>query len=57
MSWIDTEIMARKLNEEEARAGFLAIAPKLLEEIQTIPNQQARPVPAEALRHTMGDLS
>jgi len=57
MSWIDTEIMARKLNEEEARAGFLAIAPKLLEEIQTIPNQQARPVPAEALRHTMGDLN
>jgi hypothetical protein len=57
MSWIDTEIMARKLNEEDARAGFLAIAPKLLEEIQTIPNQQARPVSAEALRHTMGDLS
>jgi hypothetical protein len=57
MSWIDTEIMARKLNEEDARAGFLAIAPKLLEETQAIPNQQARPVPAEALRHTMGDLS
>ena len=57
MSWIDTEIMARKLNEEDAKAGFLAIAPKLLEEIQAIPDQRARPVPAEALRHTMGDLS
>jgi len=57
MSWIDTEIMARKLNEEDAKAGFLAIAPKLLEEIQAIPDQRARPVPAGALRHTMGDLS
>ena len=57
MSWIDVEILTRKLNEEEARAGFLAIAPRLLEEFQKIPNQKARPVSAEARLHIMGDLS
>lgn len=56
MRWIDSEIMNRKLDEEEARAGFLAIAPKLLEDIREISNQQARPVSAAALRHTMGDF-
>ncbi len=55
--WIDAEIMSRKLNEEEARAGFLAVAPQLLDNIQAIPEQPARPVSTEALRHTMGDLS
>ncbi len=56
MRWIDSEIMNRKLDEEETRAGFLAIAPKLIEDNQAISNQPARPVSAEALRHTMGDL-
>jgi len=57
MCWVDTEIMNRKLDEEEARAGFFAIAPKLIEDIQAISNQKARPVSAEALRHTMGNTS
>ena len=57
MSWVSTEIMNRKLNEEEVKAGFLAIAPKIFEEIQAIPGQPARPVLAEVLRQTMGDLS
>jgi len=56
MRWVDSEIMNRKLDEEETRAGFLAIAPKLLEDIREISNQQARPVSAAALRHTMGDF-
>ncbi len=56
MRWIDSEIMNRKLDEEETRAGFLAIAPKLIEDNQAISNQPAKPVSAEALRHTMGDL-
>ena len=54
MSWVDTEIMSRKLKEEEARAGLLAVAPKLIEELQQIQHQVARPVSAEALRHTIG---
>ena len=57
MSWVSTEIMNRKLNEEEVKAGFLAIAPKIFEEIQAIPGQPARPVLAEVLRHTIGDLN
>jgi hypothetical protein len=57
MRWVDTGIMNRKLDEEEVRAGFLAIAPKLIEDIQTISNQPARPVSADMLRHTMGNLS
>jgi hypothetical protein len=56
MRWIDPEIINQKLEEEAARAGFLAIAPRLPDEIQTIQNQKARPVPAEARRHTIGDL-
>jgi hypothetical protein len=56
MCWIDSEIMNRKLDEEETRAGFLAIAPKLIEDIQTISIQSARPVSADMLRHTMGNL-
>ena len=57
MSWVSTEIMNRKLKEEEAKAGFLVIAPKIFEEIQAIPGQPTRPVLAEVLRHTIGDLS
>ena len=57
MSWIDIEILNRKLNEEEARAGFLAIAPRLLEEIQQIRNQKAMPVSADARLHIMGELN
>ena len=56
MRWIDSEIMNRKLDEEETRAGFLAIAPRLLEDIEAILNQPARPVSADMLRHTMGRL-
>jgi hypothetical protein len=56
MCWVDSEIMNRKLDEEETRAGFLAIAPGLLEDIEAISSQQARPVSAAALRHTMGDF-
>ena len=56
MSWVDAEIISRKLEEEDARAGLLAVAPKLLDEIQSIQNQQAKPVSAEARRHTMGEL-
>jgi hypothetical protein len=56
MQWIDAEIMSRKLKEEEARTGLLAIAPKLIEELQQIQHQSARPVSAEALRHTIGSF-
>jgi hypothetical protein len=56
-SWIDPEIMNRKLDEEEARAGFLALAPRLFEEFEQIRSQQAEPVSEEAQRHTMGNLS
>ena len=57
MRWVDTEILDRKLDEEEARASFLAIAPKMIDDIQAISNQQAKPVPAEALRHIMGNIN
>lgn len=56
MRWVDSEIMNRKLDEEETRAGFLAIAPGLLKDIESISNQPARPVSADMLRHTMGRL-
>ena len=57
MSWVDTEVITNKLNEKEARAGFLAIAPRLLEDIQQIQNQEARPVSADARLHIMGNLN
>ena len=54
MRWVNQEIMDRKLNEEEAKIALLAIAPQLLDQTQSIQNQSARSVPAEARRHTMG---
>lgn len=54
MRWVNQEIMDRKLNEEEAKTALLAIAPQLLDQIQSIQNQPARTVSAEARRHTMG---
>jgi len=56
MSWIDAEIMNRMLKQEDVRAGFLAIIPRLPEEIHTISNKQAKPVPEEVVRQTMGNF-
>lgn len=56
LSWVNPDLIDRVLREEDSRAGFLAIAPKLIEEIPQIQHKSARPVPSEARRHIMGSL-
>ncbi len=57
MTWVDPELTARILREEEPRAGFQAIAPGLVEKMSQIQHKSARPVPAEACHYTMGALN
>ncbi len=57
MTWVDPELTARILREEEPRAGFQAIAPGLVEKMSQIQHKSASPVPAEACHYTMGALN
>ena len=57
MTWVDPELTARILREEEPRAGFQAIAPGLVDKMSLIQHKPARPVPAEASHYTMGALN
>ncbi|MFV2033307.1 MAG: hypothetical protein ACC663_12495 [Gammaproteobacteria bacterium] len=54
ISWVNPELIDRVLREDDARAGFLAIASKIIEEMPQIQHKSARPVPPEARRHIMG---
>jgi hypothetical protein len=57
ISWVDPEILARILEDENNKIGFLSIAPCLIENLCEIVKQPARLITPEAIRHTMGDLS
>jgi len=54
MQWVDHERLQAVLVDDEARAALLAMAPRLLENFADIAQQNARLVPDEALRHTLG---
>jgi hypothetical protein len=57
MQWVDPALLQRVVDDSEARAGLLAMAPGLLDDLHKIPAQDAIAVPAEALRHTLGASS
>jgi hypothetical protein len=57
ISWVDTEILSRVLEDENNRIGLLAIAPNLIKSLSKIERRSAKLMPPEAIRHTMGDLS
>jgi hypothetical protein len=56
MQWVDHTLLQRVMADHEAQAGLLAMAPRLLQDLDRIDQQDARPVPDEALRHTLGAM-
>ena len=56
MQWVDRALLQGAMADYEAEAGLLAMAPRLLQDLHKIDQQDARPVPDEALRHTLGAM-
>lgn len=57
MTWLDSGVLKRMLNQPDVKAGLLAIAPKLIEELADVEHQQARPLTAELSYYTMGAIA
>jgi len=57
MQWVDRDLLQRVANDNESQAALLAMAPRLLQDLDQVPREAARPVPVEVLRHTLGDMS
>ena len=53
--WVNHELARQMLNDSDTRAGFDAIAAEMVNDPNQIPEAAAKPVPAEALHHAMGD--
>jgi hypothetical protein len=56
MRWVDHDLLQQVAAQAEAHAAIAAMAPKLFDELENIPRQQASRIPEEALRHTLGDM-
>jgi len=56
MQWLDHELLQRVIADSEAQSALLAMAPRLLQDLEQIPQQAARPISDEVLRHTLGDM-
>lgn len=57
ISWVDREFLQRIATEDETRAALEAMAPRLMDDLENIAEQAAISMPADALRHTLGDMS
>ncbi len=57
MQWVDRELLQRLVEDSETHAALAAMAPKLMDELEQIERQPAKPIPEAALRHTLGDMS
>jgi hypothetical protein len=57
MVWVDREPLQRVAGANEAHAALAAMAPRLMDDMEQITPRDAIPVPEEALRHTLGDMS
>ena len=56
VSWVDREYLQRVVAEGETRAALEAMAPRLMQDLENIAQQAAIAMPADALRHTLGDM-
>ena len=56
MQWVDRERLQRVIDDDEAQVALQAMAPRLMQDLDQIPEGAARPVPDEVLRHTLGDM-
>jgi hypothetical protein len=53
--WVNHELARQILIDSDFRTGFNAIAAELINDPDQIPEASAKPVPAEAVHHAMGD--
>jgi hypothetical protein len=56
MRWIDRARLQSMLADDEAQAALLAMAPRLLQDLDQVPQRTATAVPEEALRHILGAM-
>jgi len=56
MQWVDRQRLQQILTDPEAKAALQAMLPKLLAEIEQIPQQAAIAIPTEVLHHTLGAM-
>ena len=56
MQWVDRELLAQVMQDEEAHAALQAMSPGLPGDPGQLPGESAKPVPADVLRHTLGDM-
>jgi len=54
MQWVDHDRLKRVIVDKDTHAGLLAMAPGLLQELEQVAEQAARPIPDEALRKPPG---
>lgn len=56
MQWVDLELLQRILGDDEARAALTAMVPGLIQDLDSIAQRAAHPVPDDVLHHTMGAM-
>ena len=54
MQWIDHARLQTVSENDESKAALEAMSPSLYRDLQEISDHEAEPVPAEAMRHTLG---
>jgi len=57
MAWVDHDLLRQVVAGSEAQAALTAMVPKLMDNLEQVTRQAATPVPADALRHTLGEMS
>ncbi len=56
MRWVDRNLLESIVADSEAHAALVAMAPKLLEDLEEIAQEPAKPIPEDALRYVLGDM-
>jgi hypothetical protein len=56
MQWVDRDRLRQILIDAEAEAALLAMVPKLLQQLDQIPQKAATAIPDEVLHHTLGSM-
>jgi hypothetical protein len=54
MQWVDHDLLRQVLTDAEAEAALVAMVPKLMQELEQIPQQVATAIPEDVLHHTLG---
>ena len=57
VSWIDSQLLQRMLDQTDVKTGLLSIVPALVDDLKEFQHRQARPLTAELSYYTMGAIS